>query len=143
MIGRRRRALLRLAHWSPVAGYVLLIFAASSMSNPPAVGVAPNLDKVAHFVEYGILGCLLGRAMGFPARRERAWAIFFMAIGAGALIGFFDELYQGTVAGREKSLSDLLMDIAGVIASQIALFWWSVRRADSRSRPVTLDSKSS
>ena len=74
MIGRRKRFLLKVANWSPVAGYILLIFAVSSMSMPPAVGAAPNLDKVAHFVEYGILGCLLGWTMGFPSRRDRAWA---------------------------------------------------------------------
>jgi VanZ family protein len=139
MIGRRKRFLLKVANWSPVAGYVLLIFAASSISNPPAVGAAPSLDKIAHFVEYGILGCLLGRAMGFPSRRERAWGIFFLTIGIGAFIGFGDEMYQGTVAGREKSHWDLIMDIAGVVASQIALLWWSLRLG--RARRVSVSPK--
>jgi VanZ family protein len=114
--------------WGPVVGYIGLIFVVSSMSNPPAVGSAPNVDKIAHFVEYGILGCLLGWALGFPSRGERAWAIFFLAIGIGALVGLGDEMYQGTVPGRERSYWDLIMDIAGLTAAQILLLWWSMRR---------------
>jgi len=128
MIGRWERIAPKLVRWGPVAAYVLLIFGVSSMSSPPAVAVAPNLDKVAHLAEYGVLGLMLGWALGLPRTGGRPWGVFFLAVAVGAAIGLSDELYQGTVPGRESSYLDLLADIVGLTAALAALLWWGKRR---------------
>ena len=128
MIGRWGRIAPKLRRWGPVAAYVLLIFGVSSMSSPPAIGAAPNLDKVAHLAEYGVLGLMLGWALGIPRSGGNAWGAFLLAVAIGAGIGLGDELYQGTVPGREKSYWDLLMDIVGLMAALAALLWWGRRR---------------
>ena len=92
------------------------------------------LDKVAHFFEYGVLGCLLAWALGFLSRPDRGWTVFFAALILGALVGMADEVYQGTVPGREKSYWDFLADIAGLTAFQVLLLLWSLRREGRTGR---------
>jgi VanZ family protein len=128
MIARWEWIAPKLLRWGPVAAYVLLIFGVSSMSSPPAVASAPNLDKAAHLVEYGVLGLMLGWALGLPRTGGRAWGVFFLAVAVGAAIGLGDELYQGTVPGRESSYWDLLADMVGLTAALAALLWWGKRR---------------
>jgi VanZ family protein len=128
---RREGVAEKLVRWGPVVGYVILIFAVSSMSNPPAVGSVPHLDKVAHLFEYGVLGCLLAWALGFPSGGRRAVAVFFRAFAIGAAVGLADELYQGTVPGRQKSIWDLLTDLVGLAAFQMLLVIWVLRRSGS------------
>jgi VanZ family protein len=116
--------------WGPVAIYVLLIFYLSSMSDPPGVPPVPHFDKIVHFCEYGLLGFLLGRAMGLTRYRKRYWMVLAASLLLGALVGVTDEHYQGTVTGREKSLADFLADLAGLIAASVLLRVWA-RRAET------------
>jgi VanZ family protein len=134
MMNRRGMAAGRIIRWGPVACYVLLIFALSSMSNPPGVGSIQHLDKVAHFFEYGILGCLLAWAVGVPTRGKRAWVIFFAALVVGACVGLADELYQGTVPGRQKSPWDFLADMGGLAVFQMLFLRWALLRAKRTER---------
>jgi VanZ family protein len=122
--GRPRGLLLM---WGPVAIYVLLIFYVSSMSDPPGVPPVPHFDKLVHFMEYGMLGFLLGRAMGLTGLRTRYWAVFVASLFIGACVGVADEHYQGTVAGREKSLADFLVDVAGLLVASMMLRAWAKR----------------
>jgi VanZ family protein len=107
--------------WLPVVGYVTLIFALSSVSELTGPRLFPHVDKLAHFVEYGILGFLVGRAF-------RHSGIYFitrfwlgLAIAAALAVGFLDEWYQSTVPGRETSGFDFLADCLGVLCGQFAL----------------------
>jgi len=113
--------------WGPVAIYVLLIFYVSSMSNPPGVPPVRHFDKLIHFMEYGMLGFLLGRAMGLTSLHKRYWAVFVASLAIGACVGVADETYQGTVQGREKSLADFLVDVFGLLAASIVLRSWATR----------------
>jgi VanZ family protein len=97
-----------LVRWGPVVLYTLLILAVSSIPrlNPPGAWVGS--DKIAHGIEYAILGALVFRAV--PVRGVGAFAAAFgIALGVGAI----DELYQSTVPGRSTSLYDWLADGAG------------------------------
>lgn len=127
MVERRGRPGGILLLWGPVAIYVLLIFYASSLSNPPGIPPVPHFDKLVHFMEYGLLGFLLGRALGLRRRRKGYWAVFVASMALGACVGMADEYYQGTVAGREKSLADLLMDIAGLLGGLLLPRMWALR----------------
>ena len=121
-----------LRFWLPVLAYITLIFALSSLSELPGPRHIRYLDKVAHFVEYGILGFVLGRAFrsGSTGFLRKFW--FGLAIIAAVAVGFLDEWYQSTVPCRERSNFDLLADFAGVLFGQVALLrlesWWKRKK---------------
>jgi len=96
------------------AGYVLLIFVLSSIPSLTAPGpeFIPK-DKIAHLVEYSILGVLLFKGIGWTVTPWRA-ATFGFLVAVGASIGALDELYQSFIPGRMMSIFDWFADVAGV-----------------------------
>ena len=98
------------------AGYVLLIFVVSSIPSLTAPGpeFVPK-DKIAHFVEYFILGALLFKGIGWTVSPSRV-ATFGFLVAVGASVGALDELYQSFVPGRMMSVYDWLADLVGVAA---------------------------
>ena len=104
--GRLRRGLVLAA---PVA-WMLLIFALSSVPGRRPPG-AQHWDKLAHFVEYAILGWLGHRALrelGLSSARAAVVA----AAGAAAY-GISDEWHQSFVRWRSVEAADALADAAG------------------------------
>ena len=98
------------------AAYVALIFFVSSRPylRPPGPEFQMK-DKLAHAVEYGLLGWFMSRAVR-PGRRlpivvEVLW---FVALGAG--IAGLDELFQATIPGRVTDPGDWFADVAGLLA---------------------------
>jgi len=96
------------------AGYVLLIFAVSSIPSLTAPGpdFVPK-DKIAHVVEYFVLGVLLFRGIGWTVTPSRA-ATFGFLFAVGASVGALDEIYQSFVPGRMMSILDWYADALGV-----------------------------
>lgn len=97
------------------AMYVALIFFASSRPYLHAPG--PDFqfkDKLAHAVEYGLLGWLMARTAR-PTRQlhPAIEVLWFVALGAG--IAGFDELFQGTVPGRMTDVTDWIADVIGLL----------------------------
>ena len=114
----------------PVLGYVLLIFLASSIPSLSPPG--PNFllkDKIAHFIEYGILGSLMFAGIGWQVSRSKM-ATFGFLLAVGLSIGALDEIYQSFVPGREMSIYDWFADGVG-LATGISL---SMRAAVRRAR---------
>jgi VanZ family protein len=116
-MSRNRRSLLL------VVGYVLLIFIVSSIPSLTAPGPDfVNKDKVAHLVEYSILGALLFKGIGWSASRSRAVTFGFI-FAVGASIGALDEIYQSFVPGRMMSILDWGADAIGTaVGSGIFIF---------------------
>jgi VanZ family protein len=104
-----RRAL---ALWGPVAGWMALIFGASSQNGGAAAAV-PLADWITHGSAYLVLAALLARALsdGFRARLSRRRAL--LAFALAALYGVSDEWHQSFVPGREATLDDVAKDAAG------------------------------
>jgi VanZ family protein len=103
----------RLSAWLPVALWAGVIFTLSSI---PALDSGLGtwdtvLRKLAHLVEYGVLGALLYRAL----RREPA------AVALGSLYALTDEIHQAFVSGRRGSPLDWLIDTVGVVAGVLLL----------------------
>jgi VanZ family protein len=85
--------------------------------------VALYHDKVAHFLAYGVLGCLVG--IGWRLRgvvhdagaraggRRRAW---WVPLLLSIVVGAADELHQQRVEGRSAEVGDFLADATGVVA---------------------------
>ena len=57
--GPRGRALF-LFYWLPVIVYLSLIFSGSSIHGDMIPTLFPYMDKIAHLLEYSLLGLLLG-----------------------------------------------------------------------------------
>ena len=104
-----RRAL---ALWLPVAFWAGLIFALSSV---PDLGTGLGgwdlvLRKIAHAVEFGVLGALLARAL------STAWR----PLALGVAYAISDEVHQSFVAGRQGSALDVAIDVVGVALGVLA-----------------------
>jgi VanZ family protein len=111
----------RLNLWLPVVLWAALIFTFSSI---PDLGTGLGtgdlaLRKLAHAVEFGVLGALLFRAL----RQEP------LAILLGAAYAATDELHQVFVSGRQGSPLDWLIDAIGVTAGVVLYSRWSASRA--------------
>jgi VanZ family protein len=92
--------------WAPVVLWAAVIFVLSSI---PDLGTGLGtwdllLRKLAHAVEFAILGALLLRAL---AREAPALAL-------GVAYAVSDEVHQMFVSGRRGSAWDVLIDAAGV-----------------------------
>lgn len=102
-----------------------LIFAISSISTLPTLPGNPS-DKLEHFVEYGILGVLLVRAIGGWRRSAPAARVVVIAIVIAAVYGVADEGHQYFVPGRGSDWRDALADAIGASAGAGAAYAWGI-----------------
>ncbi len=110
-------------------GYVALIIFLSSRPHLDSPIQFPLWDKVAHLIEYGLLGWLGTQVLASfePGRRRwRPLTGMGFVLAAGLLIGLIDEGVQSRVQGRDASLADLASDIIGVWLG------WGLARMGSR-----------
>lgn len=71
----------------------------------------PGLDKVVHFVLYGLLGVLAGWGWQRAGSVPRALVVMALACAVGAA----DELHQRRVPERTADPFDFMADAAGVV----------------------------
>jgi VanZ family protein len=133
----RHRSLRRFA--TPVAwmGFIFLMSALPNLSVPevPGSGWTPPerpAKKVAHFVEYAVLGLLWSRALGRPTPRS-----LVTAVAITALYGASDEVHQIWVPTRHARVFDACVDAFG--GAWGAAVWWVVRRSGGRGQATTDD----
>ncbi len=98
--------------WLPVVAWAAVIFAISSI---PSLGTGLGtwdvvLRKLAHLMEYAILGSLLARATGNAP-----------AFLAGVAYAASDELHQHFVSGRHGTPLDVAIDAVGVALGIVLL----------------------
>lgn len=94
-----------------------LIIAASSRSVVAGPNIT-NIDKMAHFGVYGLLGTLLCRV---PFRRYPAlWALL-----AASAFGVTDEWHQSFVPGRSPDVRDWIADTLGAALAVGLYHGWS------------------
>jgi VanZ family protein len=107
-----------LSLWLPVVLWAGLIFGLSSIPDlGTGLGVWDlTLRKLAHALEFAVLGLLLARAIRHDA----------VALAGGIAYGIGDEVHQHFVPGRVGSPLDVLLDAAGVALGVLA---WKRREA--------------
>lgn len=112
---RVKRARIAAALWG---GFLFLL---TSWPNPPAVeaGGFP-LDKLTHFVLYGVEAFLIDRAFPRKGRPELALRRVLAITGAMALWGVLDEAHQEWIPGRRMDSGDLLADVSGAVGGAVA-----------------------
>ena len=81
---------------------------------PVAVGLfKPPMDKVVHFLTFGLITLLLWIAM----LRGRPWLLVLIV----ACIGAADEIHQMFLPGRSAGLDDFAFDFAGACVMTLLL----------------------
>jgi VanZ family protein len=125
LVGRRR--------WLPALVWVAAILVVSSIPGPRMGGpLFPGCDKLAHFIEYSILGVALrfwtegGSDATGQARRRRIAGMLAAALAFAAL----DEAHQKFIPGRTASVWDFAADACGLVIG----FLGSVRARLIRER---------
>lgn len=126
-------------YWLPAVAYVALIFIVSSIRGSDLPSPVPNLDKLAHLLEYSLLGLLLGRAIRFTLAGLGRAAAVGLTIGAGAAVGALDEIYQRGVPGRSSDVRDWAVDVAAVAFSVLLAQWVSARSLRGRDGAAGAD----
>ncbi len=119
----------------PLYFYIVVIFALSSLppDSMPEIDTLLDIDKVIHFVEYGILGFLLFRAMFSSGRISARWS-GLLALCCAVALGGIDELYQ-SLPGRNTSLYDWISDSLGAtVAVTCCLVLYEKVRENLRAR---------
>ena len=118
---RRIRRKLFLRYQLPLFIYIGIIFALSSIppKSLPSIDTRLPADKVVHFVEYGVFGFLLLRALLSSGRVSIKWAAI-LVIYSAAVLGAVDEYYQN-LAKRSPSVYDWMFDCLGATSSLILL----------------------
>lgn len=109
-----------LYYWLPLFCWLGAIFAASSLPGENLPDLSKfSLDKIAHGLEYFILGLLMMRAFeaSFPNMGLTKMAI--LSIILCALYGASDELHQRWVPGRQSDIADLATDAIGAGAAAL------------------------
>lgn len=79
-----------------------------------------GLDKIQHFIAYGILAFLLAKAI----YRRYSWSSMVVIVLTIILFGVCDELYQATIPNRSSSISDVIADGVGAIAGFLVAWMW-------------------
>lgn len=112
--------------WGPVVGYMLLIHAESSMSNPPEPpGVS---DKLLHFGAFAVLALLSLRALaGARWRRVTPWTLIGCVV-ITLLYGIKDEWHQLYTPGRTSDVMDVAADLSGGLVAAVVAGAWSIIR---------------
>ena len=120
-----------LRRFGPVILWAILILGISTIPYLSSPGATFRLwDKVAHFIEYGILGFLLASAWIPAASSGARWKMAAVVL-ACILFGCLDETYQLLIPGRSTDGLDVMADALGVVT---AVTLWSLwRRKKGRS----------
>jgi VanZ family protein len=85
----------------------------------------PHADKLAHGLEYALLGLLLVFGLAREPR-TRAWRPLLWVLTAFVVVAAFgalDEWHQSAVPGREMSGWDWLADVAGALVGGTLGAW--------------------
>jgi VanZ family protein len=107
-------------YWLPVISWAVLIFALSSVSRfPEQLEPVFRVDKLAHTIEYAILGFLWARAFGNSSESKLKKNFRILAIICVILYGISDEWHQSFVAYRTADIADLMFDTLGGIIGQM------------------------
>ena len=101
-----------------LVGYMVLILCISAIpaNSIPSLGFQ-HADKVAHFLEFAILGILAVHSFN----PKKGYQLFYI-IFSGFVFGVFDEWWQSFISDRCTSLFDLLSDNFGMLLSSIFFY---------------------
>lgn len=114
--------------WFPVVAQMGLIFFFSAQPGDSIiVRQFPLPAGIGHFIGYALLGFLLFRAFSQGSMRWQAGTAG-KSLLVSLLYAISDELHQLFVPGRQASLGDIFIDMAGVITALAFIRYWPLLR---------------
>ena len=119
----------RVLRFLPMLFYMCFIYAASGI---PGHKIPPLMnDKVAHTIEYFILGILVSLFVaGFAGPRRASHPVGTVLFGA--FYAATDEFHQKFVPKRSPSFADFGCDLLGITLA-VLVIWLGVRAATKES----------
>lgn len=115
----------RVVAWGSVGLYCCLIFFVSSQSDLPLPEGAPEIDKIAHMLEYAVLGWLVALALRQEHPRFSRSSLLFFSIVFILMFGASDEWHQAYVPGRHADRLDFWADLLGGVLGACGYVGWS------------------
>ncbi len=113
-----------LADWLPLVNWMVLIFYLSSLGGDKIPHLNRfSLDKIAHFVEYFILGYLMIRAFSDSFPNMSLTKAMVLSIILCALYAASDEWHQGFVKTRDCDFFDFIFDFLGSSAAALTFVY--------------------
>ncbi len=104
--------------WLPLICYCGLIYFQSCNPSPKQIPSFPYVDKVLHFVGYGILAVLFVRAyQTLETIKDNRRLLMLLAVVSTTLYGISDEIHQSFVPFRSADPADVLADFIGAISA--------------------------
>ncbi len=97
-----------------LAGLIFVASGRSEVAGPDVIGI----DKVAHFLVFGLLGTLVVRT------GCRAWVAVLLV----SLYGFLDEWHQSFTPGRMVEVGDWVADTLGALVAVTLYAQWGFYR---------------
>lgn len=98
-----------------------LVIAASSRSRVAAPQGIANIDKIGHFLVYGLLATLI-------CRMGSGWRGAAIGLVAASLFGITDEWHQSYVPGRSSDPMDWVADTLGAALAVSLYAGWPLYR---------------
>jgi len=115
---------------------MLAIFIQSSFSSLKLIDLEFDpMDKILHFIVFGILGILTARGLRNAKTRIVKENYFSLTLIICIIYGASDEIHQYFVPGRYSSWADWIADVLGVII----LVWVYRLYIDSKNRKLSED----
>jgi len=102
--------------------WAMAIFWSASQPGSGQPQVFAGLDKIQHFVAYGVLAFLLAKASYHRFGCNSMVVIVVVVI----LFGVWDELYQATIPNRDSSIGDVIADGIGAVAGFLVAWMWQI-----------------
>ena len=116
-------------YYLPVLFWLVLIFVIPTITRAGNINRIPyHLDKVVHFLEFGILGVLLARAFYLGVLKGELKRALLLSLGIAIFIAGADEFYQIYVPGRIASFYDFVADVIGITSSQILFRYYLITK---------------
>jgi VanZ family protein len=92
-----------------------LIYIQSANPSPEQIPSFPFVDKVLHFVAYGIMGILFYRAYQTLRIKDNIQMLMLLSVVSASLYGLSDEIHQYFVPFRDAEVTDVIADIFGAV----------------------------
>lgn len=118
-----------IASWGPVAAIAAVIVTVSSIPGSNLPRHPDALNSAAHFLEFGLLGFFLCKAIA-EQMGTRGMPLLFLSTLICGTFGFLDEAHQFLVPYRVFDIMDLFFDTTGALSGGVVFLGISRKRED-------------
>lgn len=105
----------------PVALALTVTYVSGGQPEVPLLPPIISLDKLAHFLVFGLLATAILRNI---PRRGNGFVAALLAAVATSIFGMIDEIYQNTTPGRQLDIWDWLADTMGAFTAALLYAGW-------------------